>query len=177
MALLAAVSRRPPRSPPRNRVGIAINGDGHYHESVDLLRRSGRLNMIPPLNDAGYLPEGVHTATLEDIAERFGQASELRQVQMESIVWLVDLARRAGVERLIINGSFVSDKLEPNDVDCLLLLGTNYPVDAAGDKELQAGLPFIEMKLVRRDQFDLFVDRIYATDRDYNPKGMLEVPL
>ena len=66
-----------------------------------------------PLNDEGYLPEGVHEATVEEIVLRFGQASELRQVQMEYIVWLVDLARRAGVQRLIINGSFVSDRLDP----------------------------------------------------------------
>jgi hypothetical protein len=28
--------------------------------------------MIPPFNDAGFLPQGVHPATFGEIAERFG---------------------------------------------------------------------------------------------------------
>ena len=51
--------------------------------------------MIPDCNDDGYLPLGIHPATLDEIAARFGQESELRQAQMESLRWLVDLARRS----------------------------------------------------------------------------------
>jgi hypothetical protein len=132
--------------------------------------------MIPPTDD-GYLPIGVHAATLDEIARRFGEASELRRVEMESIRWLADLARRAGVRRLVINGSFVADRLEPNDVDCVLLVGDAYPLDRAAEEELEAGLPFIDMKRVRADQFDLFIREIFATDRDNTPKGMIEVLL
>jgi hypothetical protein len=77
--------------------------------------------MIPPFNEHGYLPTGVHQATLDEVDVRFGKESEVRRVQMESLRWLADLARRVGVERLVINGSFVTDLLEPNDVDCVLL--------------------------------------------------------
>lgn len=133
--------------------------------------------MIPAFNDDGNLPSGVHGATLVEIAERFGQGSELRRVEMESVRWLVDSARRAGVARLIINGSFISDRLEPNDVDCVLLLGDDYPIDQSADKELEAGFPFIDLKRVRSDQFNLFVAEIFATDRDNVPKGMIEVLL
>jgi hypothetical protein len=51
-----------------------------------------------------------------------------RQVQRESLRWLVDLARPAGVQRIVVNGSNVTDKLEPNDVDCVLLIGPEFPV-------------------------------------------------
>jgi hypothetical protein len=44
--------------------------------------------MIPDCNDDGYLPPGIHPATLDQIAARFGQESELRQAQMESLRWL-----------------------------------------------------------------------------------------
>ena len=49
--------------------------------------------MIPEFNDDGYLPPGLHRATLEEIAARFGRETELRRVQMESLGWLVDLAQ------------------------------------------------------------------------------------
>jgi hypothetical protein len=133
--------------------------------------------MIPPFNDDGYLPPGVHPATVAEILERFGQASELRRVEMESIRWRVELSRRAGVQRLVINGSFVTDRLEPNDVDCVLLVGEKYPADAGADEELEAGLPFLDMKRVRAEQFELFIQVIFATDRDNTPKGLIEILL
>jgi hypothetical protein len=55
---------------------------------------------------------------------------------MESLRWLVDLARRAGAQRIVVNGSLVTDKLEPNDVDCVLLIGPGFPSNAAAEREL-----------------------------------------
>ncbi len=43
--------------------------------------------MIPPFDDSGCLPPGVHRATLAEIEDRFGRRSELRRVQMESVRW------------------------------------------------------------------------------------------
>jgi hypothetical protein len=131
--------------------------------------------MIPHYNDDGYLPPGIHRATLEEIATRFGHESELRQTQMECLRWLVDLARRAGAQRIVVNGSFVTDKLEPNDVDCVLLIGPDFPRDAAAEAELLAGLPFINLELVDPEGFQQFTVRTFATDRNLVPKGMVEV--
>jgi hypothetical protein len=133
--------------------------------------------MIPECNDIGYLPGGIHPATLDEIAARFGKESELREVQMESLRWRAELARRAGVVRMVVNGSFVTDKLEPNDVDCVLLVGPNYPLDSAAETELISGLPFINMELVDAAAFQQFTERTFATDRNLVQKGMLEVLL
>ncbi len=131
--------------------------------------------MIPNFNDEGYLPLGIHRATLEEIAARFGQESEVRQVQMESLRWLVDLAWRTGVQRIVVNGSFATDKLEPNDVDCVLLIGPDFPRDATAEAELLAGLPFVNMELVDMEAFLQFTEKTFATDRNLVPKGMVEV--
>ena len=131
--------------------------------------------MIPPFGDQGYLPPGVHPATLDEVEARFGRESELRRVQMESLRWLVELARRAGVERLVINGSFVTEVLEPNDIDCVLLIGAGFPRDLRAEAELLAGLPFLELSLVDQADFELLVDEFFATDRHSVGKGMVEV--
>jgi hypothetical protein len=94
---------------------------------------------------------------------------------MDSLRWLDEVARRAGVERLILNGSFVTDVLEPNDVDCVLLIGSGFPRDRAAEAELLAGLPFLELSLVNQADFDVLVDEFFATDRHSVPKGMVEV--
>lgn len=46
--------------------------------------------MIPPHNESGFLPPGVHPATLAEVEVRFGRQSELRRVQMESVRWMVE---------------------------------------------------------------------------------------
>lgn len=94
---------------------------------------------------------------------------------MESLRRLVDLARRAGARRIIVNGSFVADAYEPNDVDCALLIGPDYPKDETADAELQQGLPFIQAELVPQADFDFLVHDPFATDRQNIPKGVIEV--
>lgn len=133
--------------------------------------------MIPGFTDDGYLPPGIHQATLEEIEQRFGSGSEIREVQFESIRWLVELARGAGVRRMILNGSFVADVSEPNDVDCLLLIDKDFPKDAQAEAELRQGLPFLDMELADQPTFDFYVDILWSTDRSNVPKGMVEVIL
>ena len=133
--------------------------------------------MIPDSDENGYLPPGVHLATLDEIEARFGREPEIRRVQFESLRWLVDLARRAGAERLVINGSFTTDADEPNDVDCVLLTGITYPNEGSAAAEIVRGLPFLGIQVVEREEFDIFVGTVFAFDRTWNPKGMVEVTL
>jgi len=131
--------------------------------------------MIPAFTDNGFLPPGLHPATLVEIAQRFGSSSELRRVQMQSVRWMVELALRAGAQKIVLNGSFVTDIIEPNDVDCVLLIGLDFPKDALAEQGLLEGLPFLEIALVDQEEFDLFVNRFFAFDRMRQAKGMIEV--
>jgi hypothetical protein len=133
--------------------------------------------MIPPFNDSGFLPPGIHPATLDEIDARFGRQSEIRRVQMESVRWMIDLARRAGAQRIVLNGSFVTDIIEPNDVDCVLLFPHGRRKDPKAFRELQDGLPFLDIAIARQKVFDRFVTRLFAADRTETPKGMVEVLL
>lgn len=70
--------------------------------------------MMPPFDASGGLPSGVHSASFAKIGARFGRQSRLRRVQMEPVRWMVELAVRAGMQRIVLNGSFVTDIMEPN---------------------------------------------------------------
>ena len=133
--------------------------------------------MIPPFDPSGWLPPGIHPATLAEIDERFGHSSEIRRAQMESVRWMLDLARRADVQRVVLNGSFVTDRIEPNDVDCVSLASPAAPADAAAEAELVEGLPFLDIFLVGPAEFDYLVSRFFARDRRFRLKGMVEVVL
>jgi hypothetical protein len=85
------------------------------------------------------------------------------------------LCAQAGIERILINGSFVTDRVEPNDVDCMLLHGPSYRARSRKAGLLRRGLPFIELKIVKRDEYDFFANTIFASDRDMMAKGVVEV--
>lgn len=104
--------------------------------------------MIPNFDEHGFLPRGLHTATVDEVDSRVGRQSELRCVQMQSIQWLVDIARQAGVKRIMINGSFVTDMIESNDVDCILLVAPNLENEDAAKHELMVDSPFLELQFV-----------------------------
>jgi hypothetical protein len=134
---------------------------------------------IPEFNDRGYLPPGIHLATLDEIAVRFGQEPDIRRAELESRRWLVELATRVGVTRIIVDGSFVADVWEPIDVDCVLLAGPAFPKDSnqAAAAELGDGLPFIHLLVADQILFEDFANRIFATDRRLISKGLVEVVL
>ncbi len=88
---------------------------------------------------------------------------------------MIDLALRAGIERIGLNGSFVTNTIEPNDVDCVPLKGANYPSETRAAADLRAGLPFLHITIVRRLDFDRLINVVFATERFDALKGTLEV--
>ena len=72
---------------------------------------------IPPLNAAGELPPGEHETALSGVKKRFGSSSPQRREVMRGLTEAAENLQAAGVQKIWINGSFVTDKKEPNDVD------------------------------------------------------------
>jgi hypothetical protein len=62
-------------------------------------------------------------------------------------------------------------------MDCLLLQGPQYDPASNPGIELRQGLPFLETKIVKQEDFDLFASTIFGTDRDVIPKGVVEVSI
>jgi hypothetical protein len=133
---------------------------------------------IPDFTDEGLLPPGIHLATVEEVGLRLGAASPQRAVIMESLVWAVEAARRAGVARFIVDGSFVDKKPEPNDADCVLLLAADYPRDALAARELEEGFPYVELILFESvEDFEGFAARQFEIDRTGRRRGLVEIRL
>ena len=83
--------------------------------------------MLPPFDDFGNLPPGIHQCSLAELIARFGSGSEERIAEISELVRFIEAAKTAGVRRLLVNGSFVTEKLSPNDVDVVFLPGADYP--------------------------------------------------
>jgi len=86
---------------------------------------------LPPFNAAGDLPPGIHRATLQEVLARLGQGSPRRVAVASRLARIDRLARSTGhLARLVVFGSFVTDKPDPNDVDVFLLMEDTFDVDS-----------------------------------------------
>ena len=80
---------------------------------------------IPTLNQQGFLPEGIHDCTIEEAQARFGvfQASDRRPQLWAKLREFLREAKACGiVEAVLLDGSFVSSKPAPNDIDLILVV-------------------------------------------------------
>jgi len=134
--------------------------------------------MLPPFDEYGNLPAGIHRCTVDELVERFGTGSPERVVETQELLLFVDWARRAGLRRLIVNGSFVTATVVPNDVDLIILPGPDYPGDQVSPSNEDILWPFLQI-LVAADDADLeaWALQDFGTDRDLRAKGVVEVIL
>jgi len=100
---------------------------------------------IPELNASGYLPAELHDCTLSEIRWRFGifRTSDQRPSLFTRLEDLVQAMQTSGLfEVLLVDGSFVTAKPAPNDIDLVAVLrpGHNFERD----------LPMSEYTLVSR---------------------------
>ncbi len=78
---------------------------------------------LPAFNEEGDLPPGVHRATLAQVLERFGRGSAQRQAVADRLKRICHLVTSTGqLARLVVFGSFVTSKSEPNDVDIIIIM-------------------------------------------------------
>lgn len=90
---------------------------------------------LPEFNDDGDLPPGVHPATLTEAIAHFGYGSPQRQIVAGRLVRIYSLAESTGhLARFAIFGSFVTTKMNPRDVDLVIIMKNTFDVNAvSGD--------------------------------------------
>jgi hypothetical protein len=81
---------------------------------------------LPATLPNGFLPPGVHTASLQAIIERFGTATPRRQVLAGRLEELLRVARATDqLQRVFLWGSFPTDASFPRDLVAYLDLADN----------------------------------------------------
>ena len=100
---------------------------------------------IPALNAEGFLPAGIFDCSLPDVRERFGsfQGSDTRPRLFKRLEELVVAMQRSTLfEVLLLDGSFVTAKPAPNDIDLVAVLRPGH--------DFERDLPMSEYALVSR---------------------------
>jgi hypothetical protein len=114
--------------------------------------------VIPAFNEKGWLPEGVHDCSVAEAAARFGtfQVTDRRPRLWSNFTEFIGEAKACGlIEALLMDGSFVTDNPNPNDIDMIVVVSGSCNLAA----ELQPGqYNLISQRRVRnRFGFDIVV--------------------
>ena len=142
--------------------------------------------MIPDFRDDGYLPEGLHAATGAEIIFRFGTDTPRRKRLAIRLRRWIELSRAVSAKRFFVNGSFVTTKFEPDDVDAVVWLPGDFAQRVSGGQS--EALELESMLLTRhpeeifaaedRDDWEEWVEFFSQTrEADGRRKGVVEVEL
>lgn len=102
---------------------------------------------IPQFRADGYLPEGFYLASEAEVLFRFGSPTRRRRRLALRLRRWVELARQVGGRRLLIDGSFVTAKDKPNDIDAVILLPPDFQEHV--EEGLEPALELEEMLMTR----------------------------
>src|SRR5260370_42345030 len=72
--------------------------------------------MIPPFDDDGNLPPGIHAATWNELERRYGPTRHRRSL-LKGLRTALGILRKVECRRVYVNGSFVTAKRAPQDFD------------------------------------------------------------
>jgi predicted nucleotidyltransferase len=114
--------------------------------------------MIPTFNDYGCLPEGIYDCTMDEAAERFGvfQSSDWRPRLWARLTEFIRQVKGCGfVETVIVDGSFVTSKPNPSDIDLVLVVATSH--DFSADLTPAHYSLLAQRRVRRRFGFDIVV--------------------
>jgi len=85
---------------------------------------------LPEVTDPGDLPVGAHVASLQETLTHFGGGHPQRVALAERLERIHRIAVATGhLARFVVFGSFVTDKLAPNDVDVFLVMDDSFDGD------------------------------------------------
>ena len=145
--------------------------------------------MIAQFTEDGLLPPGVHGTDLEELREKMGW-SRKRQGLLEGLEEALELMAACGVVRVHLDGSFVTDKDRPNDIDgCYDLaedvtaedlerLAPTFPPNPSNRAEAKRrfGVDFFPAAATELGSGQPFL-RFFQTDREGRERGVLSVEL
>ncbi|MBI3245015.1 MAG: hypothetical protein HYZ50_00735 [Deltaproteobacteria bacterium] len=105
---------------------------------------------LPPFRLDGYLPEGVYVCSEAEALFRFGSSSRRRRRLVLRLRRWLELGRQVGAHRLLVDGSFVTAKAEPHDIDSVIFLPEDFIRQL--EREFAPALELKEMLLTRRPE-------------------------
>src|SRR5438477_2946152 len=90
-------------------------------------------------NEKGYLSKGIHPLSGEGFIETFCN-SDYRKQYTKTISDIFDFARDRGAPLILFGGSFISNKKEPEDIDCIIVFTNDSDIPRKTEEIIISGV-------------------------------------
>jgi hypothetical protein len=142
-----------------------------------------QMSSIPDFDENGNLPPGIYDVSLRDIERHFTWTDRRKQL-FEGFKRAIANLTKAKVKKVWVDGSFVTSKDDPNDIDgCWqadeyvdadlldpVFLDMHPPREAM---KVKYGVDFLIAGVPIADSPGNTIEEFFQIDRDDNKKGIL----
>ena len=142
--------------------------------------------MLPPFNERGDLPPGIHQADWDEVEARFSGGFARRPLFRTLRHVHALAAKTCHLERFLVFGSFVTDKDAPGDVDVVLVMAEAFRLEEApresrtlfshadADARFGASVFWVRRGILPEPEMAGFL-KFWQTRRDGVARGIVEV--
>ncbi|HBB33198.1 MAG TPA: hypothetical protein DDZ80_31795 [Cyanobacteria bacterium UBA8803] len=144
--------------------------------------------MIPDFDENGKLPPGIHFCTWEEFTDKFG--TTLRRLRLiNGLKLAMGQLKAVGCQFIYINGSFVTEKLNPGDFDACwdangvdinyleALAPVLYNPQRTAQQKAKYGGEFFRSDLPADSYGTSYLDFFQFDTRTNTPKGIIAIDL
>ncbi|HST90533.1 MAG TPA: hypothetical protein VLJ14_19325 [Ktedonobacterales bacterium] len=132
---------------------------------------------LPVPRADGMLPPGIHHATLDEVFAAFPAATTKRQALNAAVEFCVAAIKRLGLaDQIALDGSYISAKANPSDVDMVVLTPGVYQM--AGERRFAAeGIDTNLLDIQFAHDASAFQGWLtfFSIARDLSPKGVVSL--
>lgn len=135
---------------------------------------------IPKFNKMGLLDKGIYQCKAKEFIKRFCYGEEtVRSKYKEVLEQMFAFAVRNGVKSIIVAGSFVTDKENPNDIDCIIIFPNEKYIPMKTDELLSIEDCELDVMFASENNKELVYSLInmFAVNRFELSVGMVEILL
>lgn len=132
--------------------------------------------MIPPLRSDGTLPPGTHAASLDELLATYSARNPQRQMLNDSLAEVVAQLWRLDPNLLIlVDGSYVTGKAEPNDIDLLVITATYNELSLRQYLDQVCPVEATSVHLYAEPQLPSALVTFFTTTRLGQVKGIIQL--
>lgn len=133
---------------------------------------------IPQFDNTGYLPSGIHLCSGEEFLERFC-SSESRKTFTKTVVHILDFAKDRGARNIFVGGSFITNKENPSDIDCLIEFYLDRQIPSFLDTPMAGGtmIDILYSSAESKNLTDSFIKLLSSKKYGEGEVGLIQIQL
>ena len=117
--------------------------------------------MIPDFNKHGNLPAGIYRASIDDIEKRFGLNSKKRILLFKTFRNFLELIMpfKTNIKQFILDildGSFVTAKENPGDIDGIIVVKNGFRFTPNVDKNISLSKKIFNIDLILHEEKNVY---------------------